>query len=143
MLQVLRSPQSYPLGQRKVARCSGISHGLRRQIKEASLAMPRHDLHLAWEPGEGGIRPVVLCMRCGSYSSGTSSKLTKGCVRDRNPRALHYLAKRKHPTTGKPLERLRKLDDDKVAKLHQVTVADLGREQLTQAYHTVDLVCCL
>ena len=47
---------------------------------------------------------MLLCTKCGSYTSGTKCKLGDGCIPCRNKRALGYIVRRRHPTTGEALE---------------------------------------
>jgi hypothetical protein len=61
----------------QITKCPGITCGLLKQLRAARAAVPKHNLHLAWEEGGDG-RPVVLCIGCGSYTSGTKCKLGEG-----------------------------------------------------------------
>ncbi len=90
-------------------------------------------MHLAWESGAEG-KPVLLCTGCGSYTSGSKCKLGEGCIPCRNKRALSIIGKRRHPTTGKPLEGWCILDDAKAAQLVNVAISTLKSETLLKHY---------
>ena len=104
-----------------------------KQIRAARTALPPHSLHLAWQSGEDS-KPMLLCTGCGSYTSGTQCKLGEGCIPRRNPRALSYIRKGRHPTTKRPLEGWCILDDAKAAQLANVAISTLKGETLLKQY---------
>jgi hypothetical protein len=117
----------------KVTRCPGITCGLLKQLRAARAAVPRHNLHLAWECGSDG-KPVILCTGCGSYTSGAKCKLGEACTPGRNKRALAYIVRSRHPTTNKPLEGMCALDEAKFSQLTNVAISALKGESLLRRY---------